>query len=75
MKIDISVDNTGDSNATFIYLTNEDKYAIVEVVEYADSTNVYTTYFDKEKKKKSFPNVNLANAYTFEFIKAMITED
>lgn len=75
MKIDISIDNSGFSNATFVYLTNEDKYAIVEVVEYVDSTNVYTTDFDKVYTKKSFPNVNLANAYAFESIKAMITED
>lgn len=74
MKIDIRVDNSGNSKATFIYLIDEVKYAIVEVVEFSDSTNVYTTDFDKNYMKKSFHNVNMAKAYAFECIKAIVTE-
>lgn len=75
MKIDISVDNSGNSKATFVYLMDEVKCAIVEVVEYADSSNVYITDFDKTYIKKSFHNANLAKSYAFEFINAMIIEN
>ena len=75
MKIDISIDNRGDSKATFIYLSNEGKYAIVVLVEFIDSANVYVTDFDKSYTKESFTNRNLAKAHAYECIKAMITEN
>ena len=75
MKIDISVDNSGNSKATFIYLINECKYAIVELVEFIDSANVYVTDFDRSYTKESFANRNLAKAHVYECIKAMITEN
>lgn len=75
MKIDISIDNSGNSKATFIYLINEGKYAIVELVEFTDSADVYVTDFDKNYTKESFTNINLAKAYVYECLKAMITEN
>ena len=75
MKIDIRVDNAGNSKATFIYLINEGKCAIVELIEYIDSANVYVTDFDRSYKKESFTNRNLAKAYVYECISSMILEN
>ena len=75
MKIDIRVDNAGNSKATFIYLINEGKCAIVELIEYIDSANVYVTDFDKSYTKESFTNRNLAKAHVYECIKAMASEN
>ena len=75
MKIDISVDNRGKSRATFIYLIDKEKCALVELIEFIDSANVYTTDFDRNYMKKSFDNRNLAKAYVYECIKAMVSED
>ena len=75
MKIDIRVDNDGNSKATFIYLINEGKCAIVELIEYIDSANVYVTDFDKSYTKESFTNRNLAKAHVYECIKAMVSEN
>lgn len=74
MKIDISVDNSGNSKATFIYLIDKEKCALVELIEFIDSANVYTTDFDRNYNKKSFDNRNLAKAYVYECIKSMTVE-
>lgn len=75
MKIDILVNNSGDSKATFIYLIHEGKYAIVELVEFIDSANVYVTDFDRNYTKESFTNRNLAKAYAYNCIIAMVDEN
>ena len=75
MAIDISIDNSDTSKATIIYLINEGKCAIVELLEFIDSANVYVTDFDKSHTKESFTNRNLAKAHVYECIKAMITEN
>lgn len=75
MKIDILVDNSGDSKATFIYLIHEGKYAIVELVEFIDSANVYVTDFDRNYTKESFTNRNFAKAYAYNCITAMVNEN
>ena len=75
MRIDISADDRGNSKATFIYLMNKGKCALVELVEFIDSANVYVTDFDRSYKKESFTNRNLAKAYVYECINSMITEN
>ena len=75
MRIDISIDNRGNSKATFIYLINGCKCAIVELVEFIDSAYVYVNDFDRSYKKESFTNRNLAKAYVYECIQSMVSEN
>lgn len=81
MQIDISIDNSGDSKATFIYLVREAKCAIeakcalVEIIEFIDSVNVYVKDFGGNFTKESFTNRNLAKAYVYNCITAMVAEN
>ena len=75
MKIDISIDNGGNSKATFIYLINGCKCAIVELVEFIDSSYVYVYDFERGYKRESFTNRNLAKAYVYDCIKSMASEN
>lgn len=71
MRIEISTDNSADSKATFIYLMDEEKCAMIELFEFKDSVYVYMYDFEKNFSKLKFVNANIAKAYIFEIIKEL----